>query len=78
MTKYPSVTGKKLLKCLLRKGYLKVRQNGSHVFLRHPDDPMKHTVIQNIKDDLSPPMINCIRRQLKLSRKEYLKILKDC
>ena len=78
MTKYPSVTGKRLLKCLLRKGYLKVRQNGSHISIRHPEDPMIVSVIQKTNDDMVPDTLDCIKRQLKLSRKEFLEILQDC
>ena len=77
MTKYPSVTGKRLLKCLLRKGYLKVRQNGSHISLRHPTDPTIVTVIQNTSDGMVLDTLGCIKRQLKLSRQEFLGILQD-
>jgi len=37
MTQYPSLTGKQIIALLKKKGFLAVRQRGSHVFMQHPD-----------------------------------------
>jgi len=78
MSEYPSVTGKKLIKALIHIGYIKVRQDGSHVSLRHPDNPSIVPVIPNITKDLKKGLLEGIKRQLKLSREEFIEILRDC
>lgn len=78
MSEYPSVTGKKLIKALTCIGYIKVRRDGSHVSLRHPDNPLVVTVIPDITKDLKKGLLEGIKRQLKLSRKEFIEILRDC
>ena len=78
MSKYPSVTGKRLIKALLRRGYKKLRQNGSHVSIGHPMNPLLFTVVQDTPKDLLPGTRDAIRRNLRLTRKKYLEILSDC
>ncbi len=45
MAKLPLLTGRKLIKILLKMGFNKIRQKGSHVFLRHSDG--RTTVVPN-------------------------------
>jgi len=78
MSEYPTVTGKKLIKALTRIGYIKVRHDGSHVSLRHPDNPLVIPVIPDIAKDLKKGLLEGIKRQLKLSREEFIEILRDC
>jgi len=44
MAKLPLLSANEIIKVLLKMGFEKVRQEGSHVFLRHPDG--RTTVIQ--------------------------------
>jgi predicted RNA binding protein YcfA (HicA-like mRNA interferase family) len=74
----PTVTGKRLLKSLIRNGYIKVRQKGSHVTVRDPNDPSLIAVVVFTSDDLLPGTLYSIKRGLNLSREEFLEILNDC
>jgi len=74
----PTVSGKRLLKSLIRNGYVKVRQKGSHVSVRDPNDNSRFAVIVCTKEDLLPGTLDSIKRGLKLSREELLEILNDC
>jgi len=78
MSEYPSVTGRRLIKALIRLGYIKIRQDGSHVSFRHPDNPKIITVIQDTIKDLKKGTLEGIKKQLKLSRKEFIEILRTC
>jgi len=73
-----SVSGKRLLKSLIRNGYIKVRQKGSHVSVRDPNDHSAFAVVVCTSDDLLPGTLDSIKRGLKLSRKKFLDILNDC
>lgn len=33
----PAVTAKEVIRILLKKGFVQVRQSGSHIIFRHPD-----------------------------------------
>ncbi len=37
MTHLPTLSARKLIKILKRLGFMSVRQEGSHVFFKHPD-----------------------------------------
>jgi predicted RNA binding protein YcfA (HicA-like mRNA interferase family) len=78
MSKYPSVTGKRLIKELLRIGYIFLRQKGSHVSIGHPKNKMIFTVVMDTSDDLCPETLNNIKKSLRLSRNEFMRILQDC
>ena len=78
MSEYPSVTGKRLIKALLRLGYIISGQEGSHFSLRHPQNPFIIAVVPNITKDLKKGTLEGIKKQLKLKRKEFLEILRDC
>ena len=78
MSKYPSVTGKRLIKALLRAGYIYLRQKGSHVSIGHPEHKEIFTVIMDTPEDLLIETMMNIKKSLKLSRNEFMKILQDC
>ena len=78
MTKYPGVTGKRLYKCLLRKGFIKVRQKGSHITIRHPNNKLIVATIPLPRGDIPNGTLDSIKRQLQLSREDFLEILQDC
>ena len=78
MSEYPSVTGKKLIKELLHRGYIRCRTKGSHVSLRHPENLFIITVIPDVTKDLGKNLLGDIKNQLKLSREKFIEILRDC
>lgn len=39
--KLPIISGEELVRALEKFGYVRVRQKGSHVRLRHPSDPRR-------------------------------------
>lgn len=79
MSIFPKVTGKKLIRALLRFGLVrKKKQNGSHVFIYDPKDLIKSTTVPNSIFDLKPGTLHDIRKQLKLSEEKFLEILRDC
>lgn len=83
MSKYPIVSGEKLIKALERAGHVihKGRRGkggkGSHVVIKHPTDNKKMAVVPDTSKDLAKGLLGAIRRQLKMSRKEFIKILRD-
>ena len=84
MSDYPIITGRRLIKALSRKKYIEVKRmkgkrgKASHVVIRHPEDKTIVTVVIDTRDDLKKGTLGSIRRQLKLSREEFIEILKDC
>lgn len=79
MSIFPKVTGKRLIKALLRFGLeKKKKQNGSHVFIYDPKDLTKSTTIPNSIFDLKPGTLNDIKKQLKLPDEKFLEILRNC
>jgi predicted RNA binding protein YcfA (HicA-like mRNA interferase family) len=45
VTKLPQVTGERVVRALLRAGFVEVRQSGSHVALRHGQDPQRRATV---------------------------------
>jgi predicted RNA binding protein YcfA (HicA-like mRNA interferase family) len=78
MSKYPSITGKKSVMALKRKGYVVLRQKGSHVSIGSPEDNTVFAVVMNTSDDLCKDTLQNIKHSLKLSREDFIKILQDC
>ena len=64
----------KVIKILKRLGFLKIRQKGSHVFMRHPDG--RTTVVPVHKGELiGRGLLRKIIRDTKLKKEEFLKKL---
>ena len=72
MTKLPVISGKDVIKAMLRQGYYIRGQEGSHVHLRHPTKPA--TTIPN-HPEISRGTLKEIIKQLGLSRDEFLQLL---
>jgi len=71
----PIIPGKKLINQLLKSGYIILRTKGSHVFLTHTKYPKRSTVVPNTPKDLPLGTLSSIRKQLKLSKEEFIKLL---
>ncbi len=64
----------KILRILEALGFKKIRQKGSHVFMRHPDG--RATVVPIHKgEDVSGGLLLQIIKDAKLTKEEFLAIL---
>jgi len=62
-----------LERLLLKLGFVKMRQRGSHVFYRHADGRTT-TIPFHAKQDLPRPLLRAILREINLSIDEYNKL----
>jgi predicted RNA binding protein YcfA (HicA-like mRNA interferase family) len=74
MPKLPIVSGKDLVKSLVKIGYEVDHQTGSHIILRNKNQPNRRLTIPNHKE-LSVGTLRAIIRQAGLSRKEFFCLL---
>ena len=68
------LTAKKIIRALGKIGFLKVRQKGSHVIMRHPDGRMTVVPIHR-GEDIGPGLLLEIIKDTKLSKEEFLDLL---
>jgi len=73
MSRFPSITGKEMIKALGKMGFDVVRVKGSHHRLEHSNG-RKTTVPVHGKETLGPGLINKILRDVELTR-DHLKEL---
>lgn len=69
----PVVSGGQLIKALEKLGWEAVRQRGSHVQLRHPDNPTLLVVPQH--KELKRGTLNGILRDAAVGREELRRLL---
>jgi len=74
MTRLPVVDFKTMEKALLKLGFKKMRQKGSHVFYRHPDGRVT-TLPNHPGRDLAKPLLREILREIELTPEAFLKLL---
>lgn len=70
MTRLPIVDFRTMEKVLLRLGFKRVRQRGSHVFYRHPDG-RRATVPHHSGRDLARPLIRELLQQIELTPEQF-------
>jgi predicted RNA binding protein YcfA (HicA-like mRNA interferase family) len=69
------IAPEKLIRALERAGFEKIRQRGSHVFLKHPDG--RATVVPVHKgEDIGRGLLRKIMRDAKLTEKNLWSLLK--
>lgn len=74
MTKLPLPTPQKLEKIILKIGFKKIRQKGSHVFYRHPDG--RTTTIPFHKSRIiSRPLLREILREIEIGVEDFNQLL---
>ena len=74
MSKLPVLKPTDLVRLLERLGFQRIRQKGSHLYLRHPDG--RATVVPMHKgEDLPPGLLRSILQDIELSREEFLDLL---
>jgi predicted RNA binding protein YcfA (HicA-like mRNA interferase family) len=80
-SRLPTLTPKQVLKALTKRKagfYLcHTSSSGSHIHLCHPDDPTILVDIPMHAQDLKRGTLQSILKQAKLTREEFLKILRD-
>ena len=76
MSKLKLINAQRMEKLLLRSGFVKVRQKGSHAFYRHPDGRVT-TVPHHKAKALARPLIREILREIEISVDEYNSLLKS-
>ncbi|MFQ5976024.1 MAG: type II toxin-antitoxin system HicA family toxin [Candidatus Hydrothermarchaeales archaeon] len=66
----------KVIKTLEKMGFQKVRQKGSHIFMRHPDG--RTTLIPVYRgEDIGKGLLRKIIRDVKAKRGEFLKLAEE-
>ena len=64
----------KVIKTLEKMGFKKVRQKGSHIFMRHPDG--RTTLVPVHKgEEIGRGLLRKIIRDIKTKRDEFLKLV---
>jgi predicted RNA binding protein YcfA (HicA-like mRNA interferase family) len=76
MNKIMPLPAKKVIKALENMGFEQVRQKGSHLFLQHPDG---RTMIVPVHptDEIGKGMINKIIKDVKITRDEWIELIKN-
>jgi predicted RNA binding protein YcfA (HicA-like mRNA interferase family) len=73
MIKLPIVSSREMEKILLKLGFAKVRQKGSHAFFSHKDG--RSTVVPfHSGEDLGRGIIHSILNDIEISREDYEKL----
>ena len=73
MSKLPNISGNNCINALLKAGFIKKRQEDSHIVLRR-DNPFSQIVVPNHKE-LDRGTLRAIIRQPGLTVEEFLKLL---
>ena len=75
MPKLILISGKKFCKILEKLGFAKIYGKGSHVRFKHPDG--RRTVVPvHGNEDLGKGLLLEILKQVKLSRDEFLELIR--
>lgn len=77
MKKLPIIKVKEFEKVLIKMGFLKLRQQGSHMFFEHSDG--RTTIVPNHpRESLDRHLLNkIIKHDLGITREEFFKYLFD-
>jgi predicted RNA binding protein YcfA (HicA-like mRNA interferase family) len=75
MPKLPVIRAKQLLKTLIKLGFNKHHQAGSHIQLKHPDG-RRTTIPYHPSHEIRPGTLKAILDDIEISTDEFIKILK--
>ena len=74
MSRLPMLKPQRLIRLLNKLGFEKIRQEGSHIFFKHPDG--RTTVVPFHKGkDIGRGLMRSILNDVKLTPKEFQKLL---
>ncbi len=74
MSKIPAITGKKMIKALIKAGFEVARIKGSHHFLIHPDGRRTLVPVHG-KETIGKGLFSQILRDCELHIEDFLKLL---
>lgn len=75
MPKLPVIKAKQLLKVLIKLGFYKHHQAGSHVQLKHSDG-RRTTVPNHPSHEIRPGTLKAILDDIEISTEEFISILR--
>ena len=75
MPKLPVISGIKVVKALSKIGYEVDHQTGSHIILRHKEEPHRRLTVPN-HDEIAKGTLLAIIRQSGLTREEFIDLIK--
>lgn len=75
MARLPRLSGKEVIKALIKAGFISVRQKGSHVFMKKEDSSSKITTVVPMHKEIDTGTLLEIIRQCKLTRDKFLELL---
>ena len=75
MAKLPRLSGKEVIKILIKQGFNVVRQRGSHVVLSKITVEKKITTIVPMHTEIDKGTLLEIIRQAQLTREDFLELL---
>jgi predicted RNA binding protein YcfA (HicA-like mRNA interferase family) len=70
MAPHPSIKPKKLIKLLLSQGFYIHTQKGSHIKLKHVDDPKKIVIVPYHNKELKPKTLLSIIKSAGINSSE--------
>jgi predicted RNA binding protein YcfA (HicA-like mRNA interferase family) len=73
--KLPVISGKGAVKAFRKIGYEVVRQKGSHLRLKDPNDPLHKPITIPDHKELKPGLLRKLIRDANLSLEDFLKLL---
>ena len=73
MSKLPIMTGLEIVKRLEKKGFIIIRQKGSHVFLKHKNDSRTTVVPIHKGKDVDRSLLKKILNDTEFSFEEFSK-----
>jgi predicted RNA binding protein YcfA (HicA-like mRNA interferase family) len=73
--KLPVISGQEAIRAFQRLGYEVVRQRGSHIRLRHPNDPAKQPLTVPDHRTLKPGLLRRLIRDAQIEVDEFQKLL---
>ena len=75
MSRLPTIKANKLIKVLLKVGFVESRGKGSHRIFRHTDG-RRTSVPVHPSEDIGRGLLRAILRQVRLSGEEFHKLLR--
>ncbi len=75
MPPLPRVTGRELVRALIKLGWVVVTQKGSHAQLRHPSRGGRVTVPQHAGETIGPGLLRSILSQAGVTADELREVL---
>jgi len=73
VTRLPTLRFKTVERVLLKIGFVRVRQKGSHVFYRHPDGRTT-TVPDHPGRDIARPLMRDILREIEVTVDDFARL----